>query len=62
MSISRNIITSEEKWQLHILLDEMLEKTEYIGKVGLADWMDGKYREITLRLEYTETPIDRIIP
>lgn len=56
------MITNEEKRQLHILLDEMLESTEYIGKVGLADWIDGKYREITLRVEYTEEPIDRLIP
>lgn len=56
------LITSEEKRQLHILLDEMLENAEYIGKVGLVDWIDEKYREITLRVEYTETPIDRLIP
>ena len=56
------LITSEEKLQLHILLDEMLENAEYIGKVGLVDWIDEKYREITLRVEYTETPIDRLIP
>lgn len=56
------MITSEEKRQLHILLDEMLESTEYIGKVGLVDWIDGKYREITLRVEYTEKPINRLTP
>lgn len=56
------MITSEEKRQLHILLDEMLEDAEYIGKVGLVDWIDGKYREITLQVECTETPIDRLTP
>ena len=56
------MITSEEKRQLHILLDEMLNSSEFIGKVALADWLDGVYREITLRLEYSEEPIDRIIP
>lgn len=54
------MITSEEKRQLHILLDEMIESSEAIGKVALADWLDGVYREITLRLEYSEKPIDRM--
>lgn len=54
------MITSEEKRQLHILLDEMIESSETIGKVALADWLDGVYREITLRLEYSEKPIDRM--
>lgn len=36
------MITSEEKRQLHLLLDEMLENAECVGKVGLVDWIDKK--------------------
>ena len=48
------MITSEEKRQLHILLDDVLENEEYIGKVGLVDWIDQKIRVITLKLEIEE--------
>ena len=52
------MITSEEKRQLHILLDDVLENEEYIGKVGLVDWIDQKIRVITLKLEIDEHKLD----
>lgn len=48
------MITSEEKRQLHLLLDGMIESKECIGKVGLVDKIDGIYREITIQLDYKE--------
>lgn len=47
------MITSEEKRQLHILLDDVLENEEYVGKIGLV--IDSqKIRVITLKLEIEE--------
>lgn len=51
------MITSEEKRQLHILLDDVLKNEEYVGKVGLVDWIDKKIRVITLKLEIDEQNI-----
>lgn len=52
------MITSEEKRQLHLLLDEMLDTPENIGKVALVDKIDGVYREITIQLHYKEHKLD----
>lgn len=51
------MITNEERKQLHILLDDVLENEGYVGKVGLVDWMDQKIRVITLKLEIEERNI-----